>query len=75
MDAPRRIRCCDKHPQVKIIGLSEYAYGYNSDAMEKAGAVGIYLKSNALEELYPAIKKVTAVYPQFRSWIRPSLRN
>jgi hypothetical protein len=31
--------------------------------MEKAGAVGIYLKSNALEELYPAIKKVTAVYP------------
>jgi DNA-binding NarL/FixJ family response regulator len=54
---------CDKHPQVKIIGLSEYAYGYNTDAMEKAGAVGIYLKSNALEELYPAIKKVTAVHP------------
>jgi DNA-binding NarL/FixJ family response regulator len=60
--AAREIR--DKHPQVKIIGLSEYAYGYNTDAMGKAGAVGIYLKSNALEELYPAIKKVTAVYPQ-----------
>src|SRR5687767_1231493 len=59
--AAREIR--DKHPQVKIIGLSEYAYGYNTDAMEKAGAVGIYLKSNALEELYPAIKKVTAVHP------------
>jgi hypothetical protein len=39
--AAREIR--DKHPQVKIIGLSEYAYGYNTDAMEKAGALGIYL--------------------------------
>ena len=52
-----------KYPHVKIIGLSEYAYGYNTDAMEKAGAVGVYQKSNALEELYPAIKKVTAVPP------------
>jgi DNA-binding NarL/FixJ family response regulator len=59
--AAREIRV--KHPQVKIIGLSEYAYGYNTDAMEKAGAVGVYLISNALEELYPAIKKVTAVHP------------
>ena len=49
-----------KHPQVKIIGLSEYAYGYNTDAMEKAGAVGVYQKSMALEQLYPAIKKVSA---------------
>ena len=58
--AAREIR--DKYPHVKIIGLSEYAYGYNSDAMEKAGAVGVYQKSMALEELYPAIKKVTAVH-------------
>ena len=59
--AAREIR--DKYPQVKIIGLSEYAYGYNSDAMEKAGAVGVYQKSMALEQLYPAIKKVTAAHP------------
>ena len=45
-----------KYPHMKIIGLSEYAYRYNTDAMEKAGAVGVYLKSMALEGLYPAIK-------------------
>ena len=56
--AAREIRA--KYPHVKIIGLSEYAYGYNADAMEKAGALGVYQKSNALEELYPAIKKVTS---------------
>jgi hypothetical protein len=48
---------------VKIIGLSEYAYGYNTDAMEKAGAAGVYQKSSALEELYLAIKKVTGIHP------------
>ena len=52
-----------KFPDVKIIGLSEYAYGYNTDAMEKAGALGVYQKSSAFEELYSAIKKVTAVHP------------
>jgi len=52
-----------KYPHVKIIGLSEYAYGYNTDAMEKAGAVGVYHKSSAFEELYPAIKKLTAAHP------------
>ena len=55
--AAREIRL--RYPHVKIIGLSEYAYGYNADAMERAGALGVYLKSNAFEELYPAIKKVT----------------
>lgn len=49
-----------RYPDVKIIGLSEYAYGYNADAMEKAGALGVYQKSNALEELYPAIKKFSS---------------
>lgn len=46
-------------PRVKIIGLSEHATGYNTDAMERAGAVGVYLKSMALEELYPAIKAIS----------------
>lgn len=59
--AAREIRL--KYPHVKIIGLSEYAYGYNADAMERAGASGVYQKSNAFEELYPAIKKVTASHP------------
>ena len=52
--AARVIR--DKYRHVKIIGLSEYAQSYNIDAMERAGALGVYLKSMALEELYPAIK-------------------
>ena len=46
--AARVIR--EKYPHVKIIGLSEYAHGYNVDAMERAGAVGVYLKSMALED-------------------------
>jgi DNA-binding NarL/FixJ family response regulator len=53
--AAREIRA--KYTSVKIIGLSEYAYGYNTHAMERAGAVGVYQKSSAIEELYPAIKK------------------
>jgi DNA-binding NarL/FixJ family response regulator len=48
-----------KFPHVRIIGLSEYADGYHADAMEKAGAVGVYRKSNAMEELYGAIKKAS----------------
>lgn len=54
--AAREIRL--KYPHVKIIGLSEYGNDYSADAMERAGAVGVYLKSMALEELYPAIKAV-----------------
>ena len=46
----------EKYRHVKIIGLSEYAQSYNIDAMERAGALGVYLKSMALEELYSAIK-------------------
>jgi DNA-binding NarL/FixJ family response regulator len=56
--AVRAIR--EKYPRAKIIGLSEYAQSYNIDAMERAGALGVYLKSMALEELYPAI---TAAHP------------
>ena len=52
--AVRAIR--EKYPRAKIIGLSEYAQSYNIDAMERAGALGVYLKSMVLEELYPAIK-------------------
>jgi len=48
-----------KFPHMRIIGLSEYADGYHADAMEKAGAVGVYRKSNATEELYGAVKKAT----------------
>jgi DNA-binding NarL/FixJ family response regulator len=54
--AAREIRL--KYPHVKIIGLSEYGNDYNTDAMERAGAVGVYRKSMAVEELYPAIKAV-----------------
>jgi DNA-binding NarL/FixJ family response regulator len=59
--AAREIRF--RYPHVKIIGLSEYAYGYNTDAMERAGALGVYQKSGAFEELYLAIKKAAAVQP------------
>src|SRR5687768_12802228 len=47
-----------RYPQVKVIGLTEYAYGYHADALEKAGALAVYHKSTATEELYDAIKKV-----------------
>jgi DNA-binding NarL/FixJ family response regulator len=59
--AAREIRV--NNPGVKIIGLSEYAQGYNTDAMEKAGALGVFQKSSAFEELYPAIKRFTAIQP------------
>jgi|SRR5687767_11548781 DNA-binding NarL/FixJ family response regulator len=48
------------HPEVIIIGLSEYAHGYHADALEKAGAWRIYHKSKASEELYAAIREATA---------------
>ncbi len=54
--AAREIRV--RYPHVKIIGYREYGNDYNTDAMERAGAVGVYRKSMALEELYPAIKAV-----------------
>lgn len=56
--AAREIRA--RHPQVKIIGLSEYAEGYHAHAMELAGAVGTFMKSKATEELHEIIKRVTA---------------
>ena len=54
--AAREIK--DKYPEVQIIGLSEVGHGYHADAMLKAGALAVYQKSNAPEELYAAIKKV-----------------
>ena len=47
-----------RYPQVKVIGLTEYAQGYNADALQRAGALAVYHKSKALEELYQAIKQV-----------------
>jgi len=48
--AAREIRV--KYPHVKIIGLSEYGNDYNTDAMERAGAVGVYRKSMAARPSY-----------------------
>jgi DNA-binding NarL/FixJ family response regulator len=55
--AAREIK--SKYPEVQIIGLTELAYGYRADAMLKAGALAVYKKANAFEELYPAIKQIT----------------
>ena len=55
--AAREIK--SKYPEVQILALTEYAHGYHADAMLKAGALAVYPKANAFEELYPAIKKVT----------------
>jgi DNA-binding NarL/FixJ family response regulator len=54
--AAREIKA--RHPEVKIMGLSEYAEGYHAHAMELAGAAGTYRKSAATEELYEIIKRV-----------------
>ena len=53
-----------KFPQVQIIGLSEYGHGYNADAMLKAGAIAVYQKSMATEELYSAITKAGRGFSQ-----------
>jgi two-component system, NarL family, invasion response regulator UvrY len=56
--AAREIK--SKSPEVQILGLTEYAHGYHAEAMLRAGALAVYQKSTAFEELYPAIKKITA---------------
>ena len=56
--AAREIK--SKCPQVQIIGLTELGQGYHAEAMLKAGALAVYQKSNALDELYPAIRRITA---------------
>ena len=60
--ATREIK--EKHPNVQIIGLSEYGNGYNADAMLKAGAVAVYHKSKSPEELIPAIVKASGQNPR-----------
>ena len=60
--AAREIK--SKYPEVHILALTEYAYGYHADAMLKAGALAVYPKATAFEELYPAIKKVTGQQAQ-----------
>ena len=55
-----------KFSQVQIIGLSEYGHGYNADAMLKAGAIAVYQKSMATEELYSAIKKAGRGFSQYQ---------
>jgi CheY-like chemotaxis protein len=45
-------------PAVVVMDIS--MNDYNTDAMGRAGAVGVYLKSMALEDLYPAIKAAHA---------------
>lgn len=54
--AAREIK--SRHPDVEIIGLSEYAEGYHAHAMELAGAARRFRKSAATEELYEIIKRV-----------------
>src|SRR5687767_3596170 len=51
--ATREIKA--RYPEIQIIALSDHAYGYHADAMQKAGAAGVYEKSKASEELYAAI--------------------
>ena len=56
--AAREIK--SRYPHVKMIGLSEMAQGFEIGAMERAGALRTYQKSNATEELYTAIKQALA---------------
>jgi DNA-binding NarL/FixJ family response regulator len=56
--AAREIK--SRYPHVKMIGLSEMAQGFEINAMERAGALQTYQKSNATEELYTAIKQALA---------------
>jgi len=55
--AAREIK--SRHPEVQILALTEFGHGYHADAMLKAGALAVYQKVRAFEELYPAIKKIS----------------
>ena len=55
--AAREIK--NRYPKVEILALTEYGHGYHAEAMLRAGALAVYQKANAFEELYPAIKKIT----------------
>jgi DNA-binding NarL/FixJ family response regulator len=46
-----------RYPDVKVIGLTEHADDYHADALKRAGALAVYHKSKATEELYRAIKR------------------
>ena len=56
--AAREIK--SKYPEVHILGLTELAHGYHAEAMLRAVALAVYQKSNSFEELYPAIRRITA---------------
>ena len=56
--ATREIK--NRYPEVQILALTEYGHGFHAEAMLRAGALAVYQKVNAFEELYPAIKKISA---------------
>lgn len=49
-----------QYPHIAVLGLSVSAPTYQVDAMLKAGACDVVTKEKAVDELYSAIKKVTA---------------
>ena len=57
--ATREIK--NKYPQVHILALTEFGYGQHADAMLRAGALAVYQKVHAFEELYPAIQKIASI--------------
>lgn len=59
--AAREIK--NRYPEVQILALTEFGHGYYAEAMLKAGALAVYQKVNAFEELYPAIKKISDRHP------------
>jgi DNA-binding NarL/FixJ family response regulator len=60
--ATREIK--NKYPYVQILALTEFGHGHYAEEMLRAGALAVYQKVNAFEELYPAISKIAALQPK-----------
>ena len=50
----------EKNPEIVVIGLSAYPKGYQSYAMERAGAFEVLSRDNAVNDLYGAIQRAVA---------------
>lgn len=62
ISATREIK--NKYPHVQILALTEFGHGHYAEEMLRAGALAVYQKVNAFEELYPAISKIAALRPK-----------
>ena len=59
IEATRRIKATSS--RIAVLGLSVEGEGYSTNAILRAGAVAVVLKERAIEDLYDAIQRATAL--------------